>query len=122
MFRRKLFIIQENDWKICRRFFPARNPHTKVYRIKIEFVFLYIFLFLYIFFLPSWDFFSDGSHEKMDSGFLGFPYSGSPLDPAGAGHQIFINQAPPLGLNPIDRLYSMQTSYFCGEESALVDQ
>lgn len=50
VFRRKLFIIQENDWKICRRFFPARNPHTKVYRIKIEFVFLYIFLFLYIFF------------------------------------------------------------------------
>ncbi|XP_049814062.1 LIM homeobox transcription factor 1-beta, partial [Schistocerca nitens] len=29
---------------------------------------------------------------------------------------------PPQGLNPIDRLYSMHTSYFCGEEAAMAEQ
>ncbi|EEB11737.1 Insulin gene enhancer protein ISL-2, putative [Pediculus humanus corporis] len=68
-------------------------------------------------------FIADGGHEKMNPGFLGFPYSDSTLEPAATAHQIFINQGPPpLGLNPIDRLYSMQTSYFCGEDTQMVDQ
>uniref|UniRef100_A0A1B6DS86 Uncharacterized protein n=1 Tax=Clastoptera arizonana TaxID=38151 RepID=A0A1B6DS86_9HEMI len=50
---------------------------------------------------------------KLDSSFMAFqayhpdggPVDGTPLFPASS-----------LGLNPIDRLYSMQTSYFCGED------
>ncbi|KAK6629199.1 hypothetical protein RUM43_003016 [Polyplax serrata] len=67
--------------------------------------------------------FREGGHEKINPGFLGFLYSESPLEQAATAHQIFINQTPaPLSLNPIDRLYSMQTSYFCGEDTQMVDQ
>lgn len=66
---------------------------------------------------------TEGGHEKINPGFLGFLYSESPLEQAATAHQIFINQTPaPLSLNPIDRLYSMQTSYFCGEDTQMVDQ
>ncbi|XP_063236448.1 LIM homeobox transcription factor 1-alpha-like [Bacillus rossius redtenbacheri] len=67
--------------------------------------------------------------DKGDGGFLSFQYSSGPgLEAAHAHlhhhHHMFLHQhqPPALGLNPIDRLYSMQTSYFCGEEAALVDQ
>jgi hypothetical protein len=78
----------------------------------------------------------DGS--KMDNGFISYPYNGggnTSLESSNHHHphhhhhhhhhnHIFLHQqAPSLqGLNPIDRLYSMQTSYFCGEQSPLVDQ
>ncbi|KDR22083.1 hypothetical protein L798_03004 [Zootermopsis nevadensis] len=88
------------------------------------------------------DFNSGGSQHdgsKMDNGFIGYPYNGgenASLESNNHHHphhhhhhhhhhnHIFLHQqAPSLqGLNPIDRLYSMQTSYFCGEESSLADQ
>ncbi|XP_071444958.1 LIM/homeobox protein Lhx3 [Hetaerina americana] len=67
---------------------------------------------------PSSQEFDAGGHgDKMDTTFIGFPYSASPLEPA---NHVFVHQPP--SLNPIDRLYSMQTSYFCGEEGAMADQ
>ncbi|XP_046405003.1 LIM homeobox transcription factor 1-alpha-like, partial [Ischnura elegans] len=67
---------------------------------------------------PSSQEFDTGGHgDKMDTAFIGFPYSASPLDPP---NHVFVHQPP--SLNPIDRLYSMQTSYFCGEEGAMADQ
>lgn len=32
-----------------------------------------------------------------------------------------LQNGPGAGLNPIDRLYSMQTSYFCQEENGIVE-
>ncbi|XP_046672083.1 LIM homeobox transcription factor 1-alpha isoform X2 [Homalodisca vitripennis] len=50
---------------------------------------------------------------KLEPGFLGFPASQPPDSLGFLGHQSN------LPMNPIDRLYSMQTSYFCGEDSGI---
>ncbi|XP_054276109.1 LIM homeobox transcription factor 1-beta-like [Macrosteles quadrilineatus] len=55
---------------------------------------------------------ADNVVHKMEPGFLGFPQN----PPEAMG---FLHQAGGLPINPIDRLYSMQTSYFCGEDSGI---
>jgi len=62
--------------------------------------------------------------EKMGAAFLSFPYA--------AEQQHALQQflgAPPFAhgysnpsLNPIDRLYSMQNSYFCTEDTTMMDE
>lgn len=69
------------------------------------------------------------TNGKLDNGFsMAFPAymasggigggGGPTLD---SGHLFLTHTPTPLGLNPIDRLYSMQTSYFCGEEAAMLE-
>lgn len=62
--------------------------------------------------------------EKRESSYIGISYA---LDSGQQG--LFMN--PPMahqnlpqnasGLNPIDRLYSMQSSYFCGEDESMME-
>lgn len=68
------------------------------------------------------------TNGKLDNGFsMAFPaYVPSGVGGGGgptldSGHLFLTHTPTPLGLNPIDRLYSMQTSYFCGEEAAMLD-
>lgn len=49
-----------------------------------------------------------------------FPYSGN--GQVLPEQHVFLPIAQPIGLNPIDRLYSMQSSYFCGEDGMHVEQ
>lgn len=67
-----------------------------------------------------------GAGERRDS-YIEIPFP-AVLD---SGQQTMFmtppvaHQNPPhgvQGLNPIDRLYSMQSSYFCGEEEAMSEQ
>lgn len=54
-------------------------------------------------------------------------YSGPPLDTPHPVSTMFLHHqnnspAPSIALNPIDRLYSMQNSYFCSEDANLAPQ
>lgn len=63
-------------------------------------------------------------NKRRDGRYVGLSFSGG-MDPV--PQSLFLNppmahQNPPQsasGLNPIDRLYSMQNSYFCGEEQMM---
>lgn len=58
--------------------------------------------------------------EKLTSNFM-FPY-GSVSEGISEQQHVFLPLGQPIGLNPIDRLYSMQNSYFCGEDTMHVEQ
>lgn len=69
-----------------------------------------------------------GHHKSLDSGIFGLStnYLGTPTSMDASHHHssaMFLHQntssSPAVTLNPIDRLYSMQNSYFCSEEANL---
>lgn len=65
------------------------------------------------------------SSDKMGAAFLGFPYSSEQHQHALQQFLGASNFAHAYGnptLNPIDRLYSMQNSYFCTEEASINDE
>uniref|UniRef100_A0A8D8VG31 Uncharacterized protein n=1 Tax=Cacopsylla melanoneura TaxID=428564 RepID=A0A8D8VG31_9HEMI len=49
-------------------------------------------------------------------------YSSSPLESHQQLAAMFLQNNTPAPLNPIDRLYSMQNSYFCSEDAPLTPQ
>ncbi|GLV33962.1 uncharacterized protein CBL_11155 [Carabus blaptoides fortunei] len=63
-----------------------------------------------------------GAHQtdKLETNFMGFPFAAGPGAEPGQ-HHVFMGPSHHHALNPIDRLYSMQNSYFCGEEAGHMD-
>ncbi|KAB0792731.1 hypothetical protein PPYR_14690 [Photinus pyralis] len=68
-----------------------------------------------------------GGVDKFQSGYVGFPFASLDsgqlsmfLTPPPA-HKNVVTHSVHLDINPIDRLYSMQNSYFCAEEPSIID-
>lgn len=62
---------------------------------------------------------TDHQPEKMESNFMNFPFSGTGGE---MNQHMFMSSTHHHALNPIDRLYSMQNSYFCGEDANHMEQ
>lgn len=54
----------------------------------------------------------------MEAGYVGFPFV-PPMDPVNVQPHFYLAHPPPHNLNPIDRLYSMQATYFCGDDAPM---
>ncbi|KAF5287666.1 hypothetical protein FQR65_LT12196 [Abscondita terminalis] len=67
------------------------------------------------------------SIDKFPNGYVGFPFSSldssqlSMFITPPPAHKNVVTHSVHLDINPIDRLYSMQNSYFCTEESSIID-
>lgn len=69
-----------------------------------------------------------GSSGKFPNNYVGFPFANldsgqiSMLMTPPPAHKNVMTHGVHLDINPIDRLYSMQNSYFCAEDSAMIEQ
>lgn len=67
------------------------------------------------------------SSGKFHNTYVGFPFSNldstqiSMLMSPPPAHKNVVTHGVHLDINPIDRLYSMQNSYFCTEETPIID-
>ncbi|XP_073975596.1 LIM homeobox transcription factor 1-beta isoform X2 [Rhodnius prolixus] len=61
----------------------------------------------------------DGTPTKVEPGFIGYANHYNTMGPSSP---MFIQHHHNISVNPIDRLYSMQNSYFCSEEQNMMEQ